>query len=196
MATGGERDAEAFWAKLTAFRDATPPRRPRVLIAQHLPRDGSKPRFVHRIAGLGSLGRERYVGIAASDGALVAREAKAMLPSAYAWQRGAEKIYYAAMLKTAIRAADPFVAIEQGWLIRRLGPHCSRIELGDLPRRKDERVLLQAMGAETANIHLGSAAVLPALRRDLKARGPDWLRDAARRMAKATLKDWKDWRAA
>jgi hypothetical protein len=194
MATGGERDAEAFWARLNAFRDATPPRKPRALIAQHLPRDGSALRFVHRVAGLGSLGRERYVGIAECDGALVAREAKAMLPSAYAWQRRAEKIYYAAMLKTAIRAADPFVAIEQGWLIRRLGPHCSRIELGELPTRKDERVLLQAMGAESANIHLGSTACLPALRRDLKARGANWLHDAARRMVKATLKDWKAWR--
>jgi hypothetical protein len=196
MATGGERDAEAFWAKLNAFHAATPPRQPRALIAQHLPREGGKPRFVHRIAGLGSLGRERYVGIAESEGALVAREAKAMLPSACAWQRGAGKIYYAAMLRTAIRAADPFVAIEQGWLIRRLGPHCSRIELGDLPKRKDEHALLQAMGAETANIHLGSAAALPALRRDFKARGTDWLRDAARRMARATIKDWQAWRAA
>jgi uncharacterized protein (DUF2252 family) len=194
MATGEERDAEKFWAKMNAFRDATPPRQPRALIARHLPRDCGKPRFVHRIAGLGSLGRERYVGLAESEGALVAREAKAMLPSAFAWQRGGGKIYYAAMLKTAIRAADPFVAIGNGWLIRRLGPHCSRIELSDLPRRKDERVLLQAMGAETANIHLGSTSALPALRRDLKARGADWLRDAARRMAKATLKDWKTWR--
>lgn len=194
MATGAERDAEKFWARMNAFRDATPPRQPRTLIARHLPQDDRKPRFVHRIAGLGSLGRERYVGIAQCDGGQVAREAKAMLPSAYAWQRRDQKIYYAAMLKTAIRAADPFVAIEEGWLIRRLGPHCSRVELDDLPRRKDERVLLQAMGAETANIHLGSAASLPALRRDLKARGRDWLRDAARRMAKATLKDWKDWK--
>jgi len=196
MATGEERDAKAFWAKMSAFRNATPPRTPRALIARHLPHDGGRPRFVHRIAGLGSLGRERYVGIAQSEGALVAREAKAMLPSAFAWQRRNGKIYYAAMLKTAIRAADPFVAIEQDWLIRRLGPHCSRIELDDLPKRKDERVLLEAMGAETANIHLGSAAALPALRRDLKARSKDWLHDAARRMAKATFDDWRAWRDA
>ena len=31
------------------------------------------------------------------------------------------------------------------------------------------------------------------LRRQLR-RGQDWLRDAARRMTKATLKDWKAWR--
>ncbi|HEY1502897.1 MAG TPA: DUF2252 family protein [Stellaceae bacterium] len=195
MATGDERNAAAFWAKLNGFRTITPPPRPRALIVQHLPKKSDELRFVHRIAGLGSLGHERYVGIADSDGALIAREAKTMLPSAYAWQRGATKLYYAAVLKAAIRAPDPFVSIEQGWLIRRLGPHCSRIELGDLPKRKDERVLLEAMGAETANIHLGSTAALPALRRDLKARGKNWLHDAARRMAKATLKDWKAWRA-
>ena len=196
MATGEERNAPNFWAKLNAARYATPPRKPRALIAQHLPRNCGAPRFVHRIAGTGSLGHERYVGIAESEGALIAREAKAMLPSAYGWQRGGGKIYYAAILKAAIRAADPFVAIKQGWLIRRLGPYCSRIDLDDLPKRKDERVLLEAMGAETANIHLGSPSALSALRRDLKARGQDWLRDAARCMAKATLKDWKAWRAA
>ena len=196
MATGEERNAKTFWAKMKAFDDAMLPREPRVLITQHLPRDRSALRFVHRIAGTGSLGHERYVGIAESEGALVAREAKAMLPSACDWRRGGDKIYYAAILKAAIRATDPFVTIKQGWLIRRLGPYCSRIDLNDLPKRKDERVLLQAMGAETANIHLGSASALPALRRDLKARGNDWLRDAARRMTKATLRDWKAWRAA
>jgi uncharacterized protein (DUF2252 family) len=91
MATSEERDAESFWAKISAFRDATPPRRPRALIARHLPRESGKLRFVHRVAGLGSLGRERYVGIALCEGALVAREAKAMLPSAYDWQRGGGK---------------------------------------------------------------------------------------------------------
>ena len=143
---------------------------------------------------MGSLGHERYVGIAENAGGLVAREAKAMLPSAYGGQRDGTRIYYTDMLKRAIRVADPFVAIERGWLVRRLAPHCTRIELDDLPKRKDERRLLEAMGAETANIHLGSPTALPALRRDLKARDKDWLRDAARRMAKATLKDWKAWR--
>jgi hypothetical protein len=196
MATGEERNATAFWAKLNAFPTTTPSRSPRALIVRDLPRGCGKPRFVHRIAGLGSLGRERYVGIAESEGALVAREAKAMLPSAYDKQHGGNQIYYATILKAAIRAADPFVALQQGWLIRRLGPHCSRIELIDLPRRKDERVLLAAMGAETANIHLGSPASVSALRRDLKARSTDWLPEAAQRMIKATLKDWKAWRDA
>ena len=108
----------------------------------------------------------------------------------------ASKIYYAAILKAAIRAADPFVAIKQGWLIRRLGPYCSRIDLDDLPKRKDERVLLRRWAPRPRISISARPSALSALRRDLKARGNDWLRDAARRMAKATLKDWKAWRAA
>ncbi|HEX3972429.1 MAG TPA: DUF2252 family protein [Stellaceae bacterium] len=105
MATGEERNAKDFWAKLNAFPTTTPRHRLRALIARHLPSDCGKPRFVHRIAGLGSLGHERYVGVADSDSAFVAREAKAMLPSAYDWQRGGSRIYYAAISKP--RSASP-----------------------------------------------------------------------------------------
>lgn len=196
MALGDERDPVRFWAKMTAFRSATPPRAVHKMIAARLPDPTTAPRYVHRIAGLGSLGRERYVAIAQSDGGLVAREAKAMLPPIYAGRRDGTKTYYEAIMKRAIRAPDPFVAAEQGWLLRRLAPHCTRIELGDWPRRGDEALLLEAMGAETANIHLGTRDAVAAIRRDLKKRGTDWLCDAARLMAEATLKDWKAWRKA
>jgi hypothetical protein len=53
------------------------------------------------------------------------------------------------------------------------------------------------MGAETANVHLGTAEDHAALRRDFarRSRQANWLAHAARRMAAATLKDWKAWRA-
>jgi hypothetical protein len=196
MAMGEERDPTRFWAKLTGFRKASPPRPVRKLIARRLPAEDPQPRYVHRIAGLGSLGRARFVGIAQSDGGLVAREAKAMLPTAYGGLGASSKTYYTAIIKRAIRAPDPYVAVEQGWLLRRLAPHCTRIELADLPKRQDERLLLEAMGAETANVHLGSREAVAAIRRDLKQRGDAWLHRAAARMAEATLKDWKDWRAS
>jgi hypothetical protein len=196
MAMGEERDPTRFWAKMNSFRTASPPRSVQDLIAKQLPDCQTPARFIHRIAGLGSLGRERYVGIAASDGGLIAREAKAMLPPVCNGLRAGAKTYYAAILKHAIRAPDPFVAAERGWLLRRLAPHCTRIELDDLPRSNDERLLLEAMGAETANIHLGSRDAIAVIRRDLKKRGGDWLAEAAARMAEATIKDWKDWRKA
>ncbi len=198
MALGEERDPVRFWAKLNGQRTATPPARVRAILQPSLPLHDGTPRFVHRIAGLGSLGRARYVAIADASGGLVAREAKAMLPSAYGWACGTrgERLSYMAILKHASRACDPFVAVEKGWLLRRLAPHCTRIELNEVPRRKDEWLLLEAMGRETANIHLGSRAVLAAVRRDLKKRPKNWLFDASTRMADATMEDWKAWRAA
>ena len=44
------------------------------------------------------------------------------------------------------------------WIVRRLSPHCSRIELTTLQIQKDEMRLLHSMGLETANIHLGTAS--------------------------------------
>jgi hypothetical protein len=154
-------------------------------------------RIAHRIAGLGSLGRQRYVGIADWHGGSVAREAKALAPSACCWAEGgrAARIRYQDILDAAVRCRDPFVRLQKKWIVRRLAPDCSRIELAALPRVRDELRLLQAMGWETANVHLGSAR-----RRDLVAalrgQGKDWLARAARTMDDALTADWEDWRKA
>ena len=59
------------------------------------------------------------------------------------------------LLDTAVRCRDPFVRFQKRWIVRRLAPDCSRIELSDMPRERDEIRLLRAMGWETANVHLG-----------------------------------------
>jgi len=79
-------------------------------------------------------------------------------------------------------------------VIRRLAPHCSRVEMADLPYRKDELKLLKAMGRETANIHFGSKDALDGVKSDLLARKAEWLTKAATAMVEATRKDWTDWR--
>jgi hypothetical protein len=121
-----------------------------------------------------------------------------VLPSAAAWAAKAPppRIRSAELMARAVRAPDPFVTIEDGWLLRRIGPHCSRIELDDFPKRADEFRILRAMGRETANVHLANPDAIPAVRRDLRKRGGGWLRLTARTMADAVLKDWKDWRRA
>ncbi len=94
-----------------------------------------------------------------------------------------------------MRCRDPFVRMEGQWLLRRLSPYCSRIELTALPKKRDEGKLLYAMGWETANVHLGDQRQIKAVQRDLAARQSTWLRKAAKAMLKATLADWKDWTA-
>jgi len=197
LALSEERDPVHFWAKMNAARPrVVPPARVRHLLDRALPKRGLPFRTVHRVAGLGSLGRERYVALALWHGGMVAHEAKRLAPSAYSWAVGkpAKKIRYMRLLERAIRCPDPFVRVDDDWLLRRLGPHCSRIELGSLPKRRDEARLLHAMGRETANIHHGTPEALGAIRRDLGGRKKDWLFTAAQAMAEATTRDWTRWR--
>ncbi len=197
-ALSAERDPERFWAKMDGLKPCKTPARVKKLLAAHLPAPRMKFHVVHRISGLGSLGRPRYVALAAWEGAQIAREAKAMLPSAYNWAMGMpeEELHCHAILARAVRCQDPYFAVSKRYLVRRLGPHCSRIELTMLPKTRNEKRLLEAMGRETANLHLGSGSACAAVRDDLAARPKGWLLAAARTMLDATLADWKTWQSS
>jgi hypothetical protein len=193
LATGALRDPVAFAAKMDKLKTAEPPD----LLTDHLPKGSQIKRFTTRTAGLGSLGRPRYVALAELAGGLVVREAKAMLPSAWSWSQGKADapLRCRDIAVKAVRCADPCLEYQKGWVIRRLAPHCSRVEMTELPHRTDDLRLLRAMGRETANIHLGSKDAIPAVRDDLSRRSPKWLFHCATAMADATRKDWADWRA-
>lgn len=197
MAVARLHDPEAFWGKLEANPALRAvPRTVRATLRRALPDPGVRMRIVHRVAGLGSLGRQRFVALGTWSGGRVAREAKALAPSACAFAAGVTRHapYYQAILRRSVRCVDPHVAVRGLWLVRRLAPDCSRIPLTALPRKRDEARLLWAMGWETANVHLGSSTV--AVRADLRRRGKRWLRNAAVRMMEATEQDWRAWRRA
>ena len=200
MAVARLKDPEAFWQRLEAMPPVRgkPPASARKAIWQMLPDPEIDVRFVNRLAGLGSLGRERYVAIGDWAGGKVAREAKALAPSACSWADGAPRrsprIYYQTIMDEAVRCPDPFVRVKRRWIVRRLAPDCSRIDLKALPDERDELALLQAMGAETANVHLGSARS-KSLSADLARRPEGWLRHAAARMRDEVERDWRAWRA-
>jgi Uncharacterized protein conserved in bacteria (DUF2252) len=151
-----------------------------------------------RIAGLGSLGHPRVLALAEWHGAHIVREAKELRPSAWTWgtTAGTGEILSKKIGQDAVRVCDPHVHFTKNWLVRRLGPDCSHIEMAMLPIVRDEEKLLYAMGWETANIHFGSEQAIPAVKRDLTARRGRWLHKAAKSMAKVMLKDWKEWRSA
>ena len=91
MAMGAERDPVKFWGKLVSLTSAVPPKRVQRLLNGWLPEGEAETLFYSRIAGVGSLGRPRFVGIAQCNGGLAAREAKAWLPSAWGWAAGRPK---------------------------------------------------------------------------------------------------------
>jgi hypothetical protein len=198
MATARLADPHKFWEKLDRLPDwkgEVPPRAAKAL-ASLLPRPDLPRRVVHRVAGLGSLGRQRFVAIADWQGGRIAREAKALAPSAALWAHGGEgspKVLYQTLLDQSVRSLDPWVKVRRRWVVRRLAPDCSRIELSELPEEREETRLLWAMGWETANVHLGSRSA-HAMLVDLAAREPDWLHQAAKVMLAAVQEDWEAWR--
>jgi hypothetical protein len=193
------RDPVVFWGKMDRLPTAKgeAPESAREAIEHLLPEPGIPYRLARRVAGLGSLGRERLVAIAEWKGGRVAREAKALLPSALRWlnpKRAPAEILYGAILKKAVRCPDPYVQMRAHWIVRRLSPHCSRIELDALGTSRGECRLLEAMGRETANVHLGTAEKRKAILKDLRGRKGNWLVGAAQGMADAMEKDWRVWR--
>jgi hypothetical protein len=168
----------------------------RRLLAAALPAGARGVRLVHRQAGLGSLGRQRSVALASWCGGMIAREAKPLAPSAWLWGRHQRLrgVRYAELIRCAVRAPDPFLQVRGKWLIRRLAPDCSRIELASLPRGHDERRLVWMMGWETANMHLGTPGERRRILADLARRKGGWLARAAEGMAEVLERDWRRWR--
>jgi Uncharacterized protein conserved in bacteria (DUF2252) len=200
LAQSALRDPVPFWHRMDALRPARGPvsRSARRALESMLPAPKLKYRVVHRVAGLGSLGRQRLVALAERGSGRIAREAKGLAPSACTWalDRPTSKVDYEKAITSAVRVPDPFVSLRRRWIVRRLAPDCSRMELASLPRERDEAKLLYAMGWETANIHLGTNRARKKILRDLRRRSVGWLEDAARRMRDAVLEDWKQWRSA
>ena len=193
------RDPIHFWAKM----DALPTIKSEVPISaidaiEHLmPVRGLQYRIAHRVAGLGSLGHERYVAIADWHGGRIAREAKALVASASHWaedEQGPSEILYETVISRAVRCPDPFVHLHGHWIVRRLSPHCSRIELSTVKTAGAEMKLLHAMGWETANIHLGTNTSRNLILRHLQKEKGKWLHEAAEAMLDSVREDWKVWK--
>ncbi len=197
FALSADRDPVAFWNKLTGLL-ASPPVEPppaaRAALLSDLPAEHLKPEFRLRTrVGMGSLGKPRSILLAEWAGGRIAREAKAVTPPSTAWASGKNTPpRMGEIVARAKHVADPFYRPGEEWVARRLGPHCSRIELAHLDGVGDLSALLTAMGAETANIHLGSADA-DAVLRYLKKRDEGWLSGAAKAMAESIRSDWIEW---
>lgn len=199
IAEGELRDPIHFWARM----DALPTVRGDVPISaidalEHLmPARELSYRLAHRVAGLGSLGHARYVAIADFRGGRIAREAKALVSSACYWAKddqGPPEILYQAIIGRAVRCMDPFVQLRGRWIVRRLSPHCCRVELASMKAPGKEMRLLRAMGWETANIHLGTRNARKPILKHIQTEKGKWLHAATQQMLNAVREDWQIWK--
>jgi hypothetical protein len=199
IAQSSLRDPVPYWSKmaqLPTYRGDLP-KKVQKLFAREFADAPNLYRVAHRSAGLGSLGRQRFVALAERHGGMVAREVKALLPSACSWASdagGSTPLFYRDILEAAVRCPDPFVRPTGKWVLRRLAADCSKLDLSHMPRLRSEERLMRAMGFETANVHLGTRDAIRAVRRDLAKRSSRWLDKAAQAMAQAVTVDWRAWR--
>lgn len=195
------RSPKRFWSKLESLLNEAPPEVPAeavAALANSLPQGGSPPdvRFRSKV-GMGSLGKPRFVALSKLSGGWVCREAKKMTPASTVWLRGessAPGSQMAELMAKSVRCPDPHFGLQPGWVIRRLAPHCVRIELKSLAASEQVERVFCAMGTETANVHLGNPAVVPSILKDLAGRSKGWLANAAREFANRVEKDWAAWR--
>jgi hypothetical protein len=193
------RDPVRFWKKMDALPTlhAKAPVSAIDAIEHLMPAPGIRYRLAHRTAGLGSLGHARYVAIADWHGGRIAREAKALVQSSSCWaqnQKAPAEILYQTIMNRAVRCPDPFVQLRGRWIVRRLGPLCSRIELASLTAASTELRLIHAMGWETANIHLGTPGARKTILHHLDKQKGSWLHQAAEAMLEAVRADWNVWK--
>jgi hypothetical protein len=60
--------------------------------------------------------------------------------------------------------------------------------------RHFSETFLRVMGAEAANVHLGSKRPIKRILQDMDGRKSNWLRDAAKPMARMVEREWKQYR--
>jgi hypothetical protein len=191
----------SFWKKklteaYATSRDVPPPCESALRAA--LPTGVLNVHIRPRMAGVGSLGRQRFLAIGEWNGGRVAREAKAIVPSAAVWAHTVGPLTatggaFDHLLRTSKRSPDPFLHTRNGFVVRRLAPDTDKIEITSLGRAQEVE-LAALMGMEVANVHLATPGAAAAVVSDLERRPDGWLLAAASRMAALTEESHKAWK--
>lgn len=197
MAMAADREPVRFWAKMTKLLRLPAVELPaEVVAALTADRPPGLTEIAYRPrpkAGVGSLGRPRFVALAEWRGGWLCREVKATAPPATAWGLGNGAVCRTGeAVRAAVRSHDPFYRHADRWVARRLAPRASRIGLVGLEEVNLNR-LFEAMGAELANVHLGTPDAVPAVLAHLEKQPAGWLLDAARRFAGLIETDRQGW---
>jgi hypothetical protein len=208
----GDDVFDRFCAKYTTLTDVqSTPEDAEAALTACCPKPVSKFKIKHRVAGLGSLGRQRFTGVITDwQGGIIVREAKALVPSAWLWANkehdasdaaalAEKRLYYSEILARSVRAADPWLRIVDRWVVRRLGPDAFKVEVHDLGLKRGAegeltRKLFEAMGREVGNIHSPSRPKPEYIQAHMKGLPVRWLVEGSTTMVKLIQDDFHHWR--
>ena len=189
----------SFWRGLSELPEATVPAELSSALVQSLPLGTTDVSFRARTRrGGGGLGRPRYVAVGRWQGGTVVREAKAWVPSAWDWARGATTDLTSDYMKLATgphRSRDPYLERPDGprFILRRLAPDSRKINLDDGAGLALDTSLLSAMGADLASIHAGDPQARASIVRDLARRSNTWLTEGITKAVSAVQADFSEW---
>ena len=191
-----EESRQKFWKKIDARKPERAPEHFRDALQSAMPEPGLAFDSARRVAGTGSLGRPRWIGVTEWQGAPIVREAKALLPSAWSFAHGKRtpRILSGEIAAGPYRSPDPWMKVTGGIVIRRLSPNNRKIEAATSDLRLHGLRMLSVMGYELANVHTGTEGAAAAIKKDLSARKSTWLASAVEKAAKAVLADYKQFK--
>jgi hypothetical protein len=187
-----------FADELAEAEAAKPPAEVRAILEAQLPAGTRNPDFRTWQKGGGSLGRPRYIAIGTWRGGQVVREAKALVPSAWDWAAGrtGNVGLFVIMATGPYRSPDPFLAVQSGYIVRRIAADSQKISLGAGDAKSFNAELLEAMGADIAATHLSDRASATKILADLDRQGPSkWLAATAETVAGEVADDFAVWEA-
>ena len=191
-----EENRQKFWKKNDARKAEPAPQHFQDALRGAMPEAGMAFDTARRVAGTGSLGRPRWIGVADWQGAPIVREAKALLSSAWSLARGAHtaKILSGEIATGRYRSPDPCMTVTDGIVTRRLSPNNRKIEAATSDFRLHGAKMLKVMGFELANVHSGTDGAAAAIAKDLSTRKSGWLVADVEKAAKAVLADYKQFK--
>ncbi|MGC0390522.1 hypothetical protein ACVIU7_001617 [Bradyrhizobium liaoningense] len=192
-----DEERRDFWHEVKHYREVkNPPPEVASMLETSLPKGAKLKRFASLRKGGGSLGRPRYVAIAAWAGGQVVREAKALVPSAWDWAHGnRDEPKFLELARGPFRAPDPHLDLVDRYIVRRIAPDQRKIDLGDRTGVRLRLDLLWAMGFDLGAVHAAKRDDKKQIERHLRKQKDDgWLQDAAKRAAVAVQGDFEEWK--
>jgi hypothetical protein len=192
-----EAEREKFWKKVDKVTSRAAPERYRAAISAAMPEPGLTILTGRRTAGVGSLGRPRWIGRTDWRGAPILREAKALVSSAWSRVHGRRnaRTRVAEIAGGRFRPLDPWFRVDAGIAVRRLSPNNRKIE-ADGADCVVTREILETMAFDLANVHLGTSDSRASIARDLGAFKRGWLTAGARAAAAAIVREHQAWQAS
>lgn len=196
LLAGLQDEADKFWSEYREYDAASPPKEVMEALWKALPKGCTEVRFSAKQKGAGSLGRARYFALAQWNGGTVAREAKAIVPSAWDW---ASPVLYSprglAISNGKFRSPDASLSQAGSFVIRRIGSDARKLDLKDVKRTGRGAQMLRAMGADLAAVHAATART-DSIKTHLKHQPKDWLRETANAAKVQVEADFHAWRKA